>query len=124
MHRQVMHHTFTFERRCPAVVDRVFAALSDPVLRASWGAPSDTAAFIYDSVDFREGGEDIFRCGSKENPQFTGRTNYISIRPNELISSTEVVESGGKILMASLITTMLEAAGSETILRMIVQVTS
>lgn len=124
MNKQVIHHTFTFDRRCPAPVNEVFAALSDPVLRASWSTPSDTAAFVYDAVDFREGGQDIFRCGSKENPQYTGRNTYVSIQPNALISSSEVVEAGGKVLMASLITTILEPDGDATKLHMIVQVTS
>ena len=124
MDSQIKHRTFVFERVCNAEISRVFAALADPVERASWSAPSDTAAFIYDVVDFREGGEDAFRCGSKENPQFTGLTTYIAIQPDTLITSSEVVTSGGRKLMASLITTQLAQEGKTTRLLMTVQVTS
>jgi uncharacterized protein YndB with AHSA1/START domain len=124
MDNEIRHQTFVFERRCPASVPVVFDMLADPVKRARWSAPSDTAAFVYEAVDWREGGEDVFRCGSKDNPQYTGRTTYISIVPASRIVSMEVVEAGGRKLMASLITTELEAVGDATNLRMTVQVTS
>lgn len=124
MHDNIKHKTFVFERVCKAGVDRVFAAFADPVERASWSAPSDTAAFVYDAVDFREGGQDIFRCGSKDNPQFTGLTTYIAITPNALICNSEVVESGGMKLMASLITTQLSPEANATRIRTTVHVTS
>lgn len=120
----VGHRTFVFERRCEAPVKRVFTAFADPVTRAGWSAPSDGAVFVYDEADFREGGEDRFRCGSKENPQYTGRTTYIAIVPGELVVSSEIVESGGQKLMSSLITTELEADGNATKVKMTVQVTS
>lgn len=124
MNKQVIHHTFAFDRRCAAPVDQVFAAFADPAMRARWSAPSDTAAFVYDAVDFRPGGQDIFRCGSKENPQYTGRTTYATIQPNALISSSEVVEAGGQVLMSSLITTMFDPDGDATRVHMVVQVIS
>ncbi|MBS0478830.1 MAG: SRPBCC domain-containing protein [Proteobacteria bacterium] len=124
MDDRIKHHTFVFERRCKAGIERVFAAFSDPVERARWSTPSETAAFLYDANDFREGGQDVFRCGSREAPQFKGVTTYISIMPSSRIVSSEVVESGGQILMANLITTLLSEEGSETRVRMTVQVTS
>ncbi len=124
MHDNIKHKTFVFERVCKAGIDRVFAAFADPVERASWSAPSDTAAFVYDVVDFREGGQDVFRCGAKDNPQFTGLTTYIAIKPNALICSSEIVESGGMKLMGSLITTQLSPEAGSTRIRTTVQVTS
>ncbi|WP_104666707.1 SRPBCC domain-containing protein [Ensifer adhaerens] len=121
---EIGHKTLVFERHCAAPVKRVFAAFADPVIRAGWSAPSDGAVFIYDAADFREGGEDRFRCGSKENPQYTGRTTYIAIVPDVLLVSSEVVEAGGRKLMSSLITTELAAEGDVTTIRMTVQVTS
>lgn len=120
----MVHGTFVFERRLEAPVETVFAAFADPVRRASWSAPSETAAFFYDEADFREGGRDVFRCGSKSNPQYTGTTTYLSIVPSQRISTAEVVEAAGETLMVSLITTVLEGDGAGTQLRMIVQVTS
>ncbi len=124
MGSEITHRTFVFERRCEASVKRVFAAFADPVARASWSAPSDGAAFFYDAADFREGGEDHFRCGSRENPQYTGRTTYVSIVADRRVVSSELVEAGGQKLMASLITTELQAEGDATMVKMTVQVTS
>lgn len=124
MDYEIRHRTFVFERFCAAPVKQVFAAFADPALRARWSAPPDGAVFVYDQANFREGGEDHFRCGSKEKPQYTGRTTYIAIIPGECVISSEIVESGGRKLMSSLITTELEASGNATKVMMTVQVTS
>ena len=124
MDYEIGRKTFVFERRCEAPVTSVFKAFADPVIRAGWSAPSDDAAFVYTTADFRAGGEDHFRCGSLENPQYTGRTTYISIVPDELVVSAEIVEAGGRKLMSSLITTELAADGDATKVKMTVQLTS
>jgi uncharacterized protein YndB with AHSA1/START domain len=118
------HATFVFERRCAAPVGRVFAALSDPVERASWGAPSDNASLVYDQADFREGGQDIFRCGDIANPQYRGVTSYLDIVPNARIVSSEVIESGGQKLLISLSTTTLEPDAGSTKVVVTTQLTS
>ncbi|MGP4806401.1 SRPBCC domain-containing protein [Agrobacterium cavarae] len=124
MDQQIKHHTFVFERQCDADRERVFSAMSDPAQRASWSAPSEDAAFFYDAADFREGGQDAFRCGSKDDPQYTGTATYISIVPNTRIVWVEVVKSGGQTLAALLITTLLEDRDGGTKVQMTVQVTS
>lgn len=121
---EIGHKTFVFERHCEASVKRVFAAFADPVIRAKWSAPSNDAAFIYDEADFREGGEDRFRCGSKENPQYTGCTKYISIVPDRLLVSSEIIEADGRKLMSSLITTEFEAGVDTTKIKLTVQAVS
>ncbi len=68
----VTHATLVFEREVPATVEKVFAAFANAKNRSEWGAPSDTTAIIYDQNDFREGGEDHFRCGSKSSPNIYG----------------------------------------------------
>jgi uncharacterized protein YndB with AHSA1/START domain len=70
----------------------VHAAFANPEKRTSWGTPSETAAFVYDKVDFREGGVDVFRCDDKSNPQYRGITT-ITIDPNKRIVSSDVVEA-------------------------------
>lgn len=118
------HQTFVFERRTEAKPDRVFAAFADPNERERWSAPSDTASFVYEEAEFREGGSDIFRCGSKEAPQYSGRTHYLSIIPLQMIVSSEVVVAGGQTLMISLITTEIADEGPATRIRLTVQATS
>jgi uncharacterized protein YndB with AHSA1/START domain len=118
------HTTFVFERICAAPIDRVFAAFADPNERERWGAPSETAAFIYDKVDFREGGVDVFRCGDKNNPQYRGVTTYYDIVRNERIISSEVVETQGKKLLVTMATTTFEHQGTGTKVIVTAQLTS
>jgi uncharacterized protein YndB with AHSA1/START domain len=65
--QNLKHATFVFEWTCAAPVERVFAAFANPVERANWGTPSESAAFIHDEADFRVGGRDVFRCGAKND---------------------------------------------------------
>jgi uncharacterized protein YndB with AHSA1/START domain len=108
------HATLVFERFCPAPVERVFAAFADPVERASWGTPSETAAFVYDETDFRVGGRDVFRCGAKSNPQYRGVTTYYEIVPDSHIVSSETIETAGRKLLISMTTTALTAENAGT----------
>lgn len=118
------HATLVFERTCAAPVERVFAAFANPEERANWGVPSETAAFIYDKVDFREGGIDVFRCGDKRNPQYRGVTRYYEIVPNRRIISSEVVETQGKRVLVTMATTTLEPEGTGTKVIVTAQLTS
>jgi uncharacterized protein YndB with AHSA1/START domain len=122
--QELKHATLVFERICAAPIDRVFAAFANPVERANWGTPSETAAFIYDQVDFREGGVDVFRCGDKSSPQYRGVTTYHDIVPNERIISSEVVETQGRKLLISMSTTTFAPEGSGTKVIVTVQLTS
>ena len=124
MDGQIAHQVFGFGRQIAAPVGRVFAALADAGARSVWSCPSPGAVVLYDAADFREAGEDRFRCGNRDNPQFSGHTRYLSIVPPLRIVSSETVSTGGRLLMASLITTQLEAQGEQTRLEMTVQVTS
>ncbi|MXV05642.1 MULTISPECIES: SRPBCC domain-containing protein [unclassified Xanthomonas] len=124
MNRQIKHSTLVFERSCRAGSARVFGAFSDSTQRAIWSAPSESAAFIYEAADFREGGRDVFRCGDKDDPQYTGVVTYVSIVPDSRIVWSEIVESGGQPLAALLITVLLEEQGDGTRIRMTVQATS
>jgi uncharacterized protein YndB with AHSA1/START domain len=115
------HATIVFERIFDASAERVFAALSDPVARARWSAPSDTAVLIYDEADFRVGGRDIFRCGAKNDPRYRGETHYRDIVPNRRIVSTETVDELDTRLSVALTTVELEADGERTKLKLTVQ---
>src|SRR6185437_11173412 len=118
------HATFVFERASDAPIDRVFAALANPVGRAQWGVPSEKAALVYEQADFREGGQDIFRCGPKHDPQFRGVTTYLDIVPNGRIVSTELVEANGRKLLATMSTTTLRPRGAGTTITVTIQATS
>lgn len=118
------HATLTFERLCTAPVERVFAAVADPVVRTKWGTPTETAAFFYEQTDFRVGGQDLFYCGSKSAPQYRGVTRYYDIVTNERIVSSEVIETDGRRVMISLQTMTFTSQESGTLLALTVQATS
>jgi uncharacterized protein YndB with AHSA1/START domain len=119
-----LHVTLVFEREIPAPVEKVFTAFSDPVTRTEWGAPSDTAVVIYDETDFREGGQDRFRCGSRSNPNIHGTTRYLDIIANRRVVSSETIVVEGKRLCASLTTLELTPDGGKTKLKSTTQLSS
>ncbi|HZP99857.1 MAG TPA: SRPBCC family protein [Reyranella sp.] len=119
-----LHATLVFEREVPAPVEKVFAAFADPVARAAWGAPSDTAVVIYDEADFREGGQDRFRCGARTNPNIHGVTRYLDIVANARVVSSETISMEGRRLCASLTTLELAASGGTTRLKNTTQLAS
>ena len=121
---RVTHATLVFEREIPATVEKVFAAFANAKLRAEWSSPSKTATIIYEQEDFREGGEDRFRCGTKSNPNILGATRYLEINPDCRIVSSETISMDGKPLCASLITLELAETDSRTKLRSTHQVAS
>jgi uncharacterized protein YndB with AHSA1/START domain len=122
---QLHHATLTFERLVPASLERVFHALSDVKARADWGAPSDTAVILYDASDFRIGGVDRYRCGSRANPNVRGTTWYVDIIADKRIVSAERVEMDGNLLACSLATTeFFSTAAGETRVHVTVQVVS
>lgn len=119
-----LHATLAFERHVPAPAAAVFAALADPVARSQWGAPTETAVIIYDEADFREGGQDRFRCGSKGNPNIHGTTRYLDIVTNHRVVSSETISMDGKRLCASLTTLELARNGNSTKLTQTTQLAS
>ncbi|MGH7119251.1 MAG: SRPBCC domain-containing protein [Acetobacteraceae bacterium] len=122
--QELKHSTLVLERICAAPLERVYTAFANPEERASWGTPSETAPFVYDKVDFREGGVDVFRCGDKSNSQYRGVTTYYDIVPNKRIVSRKVVETRGRKLLISMSTTILEPESSATKVVVAVQLTS
>jgi len=119
-----LHATLVFEREIPAPIQKVFAAFADPLARTEWGAPSDTAVVIYDEADFREGGQDRFRCGSKADPNIHGMTRYLEIIANRRVVSSETIVMDGKRLCASLTTLELTADREKTKLKSTTQLAS
>lgn len=119
-----LHATLVFERKLAAPVGAVFAAFADPLKRAEWGAPSETATVIYDEADFKEGGRDKFRCGSKSNPNIYGATQYLDIVANSRIVSSETISIDGNRLCVSLTTLELTPEGKETKLKNTTQLVS
>jgi uncharacterized protein YndB with AHSA1/START domain len=119
-----LHATLEFEREISAAPSAVFAAFVDPVVRAQWGTPSDTAVIVYDEADFREGGQDHFRCGPKANPNIHGVTHYLDIVPDRRVISSETLVVDGMRLCVSLTTLELTPNGGKTRLKSTTQLAS
>jgi uncharacterized protein YndB with AHSA1/START domain len=119
-----LHATLVFEREISASPKAVFAAFADPTARVRWGTPSDTAVLIYDQADFREGGQDHFRCGSKTNPNIHGVTHYLDIVPDGRVISSETLVVDGRRLCVSLTTLELAPEGNKTRLKNTTQLAS
>jgi uncharacterized protein YndB with AHSA1/START domain len=119
---EILHDTIIFERSFDAPIASVFAAFADPAARAKWGAPSDTAAIVYDETNFATGGRDLFRCGASNDLKYHGETRYLHIVPERQIVSSETIDADGKRLSASLTTVQLASKGAQTKLTLTVQV--
>src|SRR5215470_374145 len=118
------HGTVVVERTLNVPVSRVYGAFADAKERASWGAPSDTAVFIYDETNFNVGGRDLARCGAKEDPRFLVETRYIDIVAERRVVWTETIHDAGKLLATNITTLELMPDGERTRLKVTVQVTS
>ncbi len=118
------HGTVVVERTLAVPVSRVYAAFADAKERASWGAPSDTAVFVYDETDFRVGGRDLARCGPKADPRFRVETRYLDIIPEQRVVWTETIRDGERPLAANLTTLALYSEGERTQVKVTVQVAS
>lgn len=119
-----VHATLVFERMVPATCSQVFTAFADVEERQKWGAPSDNTALVYEHADFREGGEDAFRCGPKSDPNIHGATRYLDIVVNRRIVSTETISMDGRRLGASLQTLEMDPDGDRTKLKSTIQLVS
>ncbi len=98
------HATLVLERTCLPRLSTFFRRSAIRSTRWHGAAPSDTATFVVRTPHFREGGHDVFRCGAKANPQFTGLTTYLEIVPQTRIVTSEVIEAGGRKILISLLT--------------------
>ena len=118
------HGTVVVERTLDVPVSRVFSAFADAKERASWGAPSDTAVFIYDEANFSVGGRDLARCGAKEDPRYRVEARYLDIVGERRVVWTETIHEVDRLLATNITTLELLPDGPGTRLKVTVQVTS
>ncbi len=106
--------TIILERTYKASPARAFEAWRDPKARERWSKPSDGTGLVYEQADFRVGGEDISRCGPKDDMRFLARVRYLEIIPDQRIVVAETVAESGAVSAASLIFIDFEAVGQTT----------
>ena len=118
------HGTLTFERSLKAAPTRVWAALSEPEARATWGPPTPELNMAFEHADFRVGGRDLCVCGPGPAEGVTVETFYHAIDPETRIVFTEVIGMPSAPEGASLVTVALAPEADGTALKITLQVVS
>jgi uncharacterized protein YndB with AHSA1/START domain len=108
---KTVHDIITLERTYKAAPARVFAAWGDAKARERWGRPNDEEIIVYDQAEFRVGGEDVSRCGPKDDLHWTARVRYLEIIRDARIVMAEHVSNAGVAKASALITVELEPVG-------------
>jgi uncharacterized protein YndB with AHSA1/START domain len=117
--RSVTHSTFVIERRYPAAVDKVFAALADPAKKRLWFAEGHNHDVEEFTMDFRIGGSERSRYRFKEGTPFPGTalandSVYQDIVPGRRVVMASIMTLGDRRISATLATFELLAAENGT----------
>ena len=110
----VTHSTFVIERTYDAPLDRVWAACSDPAVKAQWFAPPEEWGPEQYSLDFRVGGHEKARGGPVGGPVHTYDAEIRDIVPNERIVTTYEMYLDDARISVSVATIELSADGDGT----------
>lgn len=104
----------TFERRFSLSADQLWHLLTDPQMRAAWGAPAKGVVMTPVTADFRVGGIERHRLGPADAPEFEAETRWYRIDTPQDAVFTETIEVGGAPIATSLVTYRLvpDPAGS------------
>ncbi|MEM6413735.1 MAG: SRPBCC domain-containing protein [Pseudomonadota bacterium] len=121
----ICHNTIQLKHHYRHPPERLFAAYLNPTTREIWSSPSDQTAVDIVSTDVRSGGVEETRCGMKGDLKYRTQVRYHLVRPNKLISFSEVLFEADTILSVALITFQFhEIDGDQTELVLTDQVTS
>jgi uncharacterized protein YndB with AHSA1/START domain len=93
---EVIHSTFTLERRYPASVERVFEAWANPQARKRWMAQG-----AEHSQDFVVGGLETVQGFDGQGRPLTYRAQYAEIASNERILTTSTLHTGNRLSTVS-----------------------
>jgi uncharacterized protein YndB with AHSA1/START domain len=111
--RSIAHGTFTVERTYPVPPARVFAAWSDPKLKAKWfGSPQEgNPDHIF---EFRVGGREYTASPGPNGAAFTFDVRYYDIVENERIVYTYDMTMNGPRISVSMATVEFSPDGDGT----------
>ncbi len=112
--RGVTHSTFVIERTYPASPARVFKAFADPRAKALWFHGPEEAGPQHHELDFRVGGREVSRGGTKGGPSYVMQGVYQDIVPNERIVFTYDMLMDGQRISVSLQTLEFTPDGKGT----------
>lgn len=121
----IFHETLAFERTFDAPPERLFQAFADPRQREIWSAPTPETVIVIDETDLRTGGHETARCGSADALNWTMKVIYHRVEDGRLVTFTEELWDGAKLLTVALITFEFRKRGDAgTLLSLTDQVTS
>ena len=109
---EVVHDTFTIERRYTASPARVFAAHADQATKRRWMAEGEGWEVDEFTVEFRVGAREWGRFRFRGGPEIRYDAVYQDIVPDRRIVLAYTMTIGGKCISASLGTTQILPDGS------------
>jgi uncharacterized protein YndB with AHSA1/START domain len=113
----IEHRTISLSRRFAAPVERVYAAVADPIDRQRVLADSSLPGLTYQQTDLRVGGRDAFSFSDDDGVRhYRGETHYHDIVPEYRVLFTEVVSEGERRLWIGLTSFEFKAKDRRTLL--------
>jgi uncharacterized protein YndB with AHSA1/START domain len=106
----VVHSTFTLERRYPAPVERVFQAWADPEARRRWMAQG-----AEHEQEFVVGGRETVKGADGEGRPLVYEARYAQIVPNERILTTATLRTGEVLSTVSVTSVEFQAEDGGTL---------
>lgn len=116
--------SFDMTRNFSIGADKLWHLLTDASEREAWGAPSDDHVLVSDTADLRGGGNEVHRCGPKDDPEYVVHTYWYRLDAPAFACFTETLEFSGMLGATSLVTYDIEGDGEGTTLTVYVTVSS
>jgi uncharacterized protein YndB with AHSA1/START domain len=115
---EVLHDTFSVERRYDAPVDRVFQAFSDPAVKRRWFAEGE-GFHVHDyTLDFRVGGSEVASFSTEHGMSVRNDTVILDIVEGLRIVIAYTMSMDDRPFSASLATFQFLEVEEGTLLRM------
>lgn len=116
----IVHDSFTIQRRYRSGVDAVWRAFADPELKRRWFAEGEGFEVLDYGLDFRVGGREhgSFRVLDAAVPLgvVSNETRYFDIREKRRITTAYSMANDGVPFSVSLVTVTFEPDGEGTLL--------
>ncbi len=109
-----LHNSFNIERIYKATPERVFAAWSDPAIKARWFIGPGTWSVVKRELDFKVGGVEILHGKFTDGSETYFSARYHDIIPNERIVYVYDMHVKGRLHSVSLATLEFAEVGNGT----------
>jgi uncharacterized protein YndB with AHSA1/START domain len=113
----VVHGTFTLERNYPVSAARLYAAWTDPEIKARWFIGPAGWQLVKRELDLRVGGREILEGVFPDGLQTLFTARYHEVVPEQRLVWSYDLDYAGKHLSVSLATVEIRAAGRGAALR-------